>query len=242
MARLVSRNGVDFYVVDDTPNAYFWGIDGWESSNYKVLKDKSLTHDVIVQAGAWIGPFTMYCGKLYKEVYCLEPDPVARKELERNIECNNLANIQVFDNAFHSENTDITLGSDYSPLGESGTSVFQKGNPITAKGITLRSFYDENQLPKYTMLMLDIEGMEYIVFDDKEFFKEYLPTLNLSFHLPFLTDDNFNHMIENMENIKDLYDIDIEFLKEKRKEFLYNSHYSNNIPNFLEFSLLFEPL
>lgn len=238
----VKRNGIEFNVVDDTQNAFFWSLLEWESENYTLLMKQAKVHDIFVQAGAWIGPFTMYSSKLYKEVYCLEPDPEARKELERNLAANSATNVQVFNNAFYNENKIIKLGSEYSPLGCSGTSVFQEGNVIETQAITLKDFYKKNNLPKRTMLMLDVEGVEYMMLDDIEFFVEYLPTLNMSFHLPFLTDEQFNHMLESMEKLKNIYKIDVDFFLEKRKNNQYKQNYINGIPAFREFSYLFEPL
>lgn len=242
MTRTISRNGVEFNVVNDTPNAGFWNHSDWEKDNYILLKEQAEKHDTIVQAGGWIGAFTLYCGKLYKNVYCLEPDPVAREELSRNIAVNDLKNIHLGDMAFYNIKTSVLLGSDFSPLGQSGTSVMQSANSFTAETTTLMDFYSSNKLPKRTMLMLDIEGVECLMFEDKKFFKKYLPTINMSFHLPFLTDHQFDHMISGMEKIKDIYNIDIEFFKNKRKDNLYRQHYIDGIPSFAEFSYLFELL
>ena len=91
----VNRNGINFNVVTDTADNAFWDITGWEADNYVILKESANTHKVFVHAGAWIGPFTLFCANLYDKVYCLEPDPIAYVELNRNIALNGYENINV---------------------------------------------------------------------------------------------------------------------------------------------------
>jgi FkbM family methyltransferase len=212
----VDRNGVSFSVVTDTADAGFWNLNDWEAPNYAILKNASETHKVFVHAGAWIGPFTLFAAKLYDTVYCLEPDPVAFDELKRNIEINAYDNIVLENKAFLDKETKISIGSDYSELGRSGTSMFQKNHAVKVDTITLASYYKNHNLPKNTMLMLDVEGAEYCLFSDIKFFEEYTPTVLVSFHLTMLTDEQFNTLYSSLESLSSLYNIDLEHIKNER--------------------------
>jgi FkbM family methyltransferase len=223
--RNINRNGIDFLVNDNTENNGFWDINLWEDYNYRIIKEESNNHKIFVHAGGWIGPFTLYAAKLFDSVYCLEPDPDAFDELKNNIIINNYNNVFYDNKAFYNQITQILIGSDFSPLGRSGTSVFQKDKSVLVDTITLKKYYEDNNLPKNTFLMLDVEGAEYLLFDDIDFFKIYQPKILLSIHLSFLNDENFNFFIESLKKLTDLYDIDIESIYNERKEIQFGSQF-----------------
>ena len=127
--------------------------------------------------------------------------------------------------AFYNQITQILIGSDFSPLGRSGTSVFQKDKSVLVDTITLKKFYEDNNLPKNTFLMLDVEGAEYLLFDDIDFFRTYQPKILLSVHLSFLNDENFNYFIESLKKLTDLYEIDIESIYNERKQIQFGSQF-----------------
>lgn len=215
--RTINRQGVDFLVVTDTENNSFWNIDLWEQDNYVKIKELSKTHDTFVHAGGWIGPFTLFSSKLFNSVYCLEPDSEAYGELKRNIEVNNFNNIKLSNKAFFNKEDGISIGSDFSPLGRSGTSMFQNNHAISVGTITLNRYFTENNIPKNSLLMLDVEGAEYSLFDDVEFFETFKPTILISYHLTFMSDEHFNYLISSLVLIKHIYDIDIDELLDRRK-------------------------
>lgn len=212
----VIRNGVSFTVVTDTPDAGFWTLDNWEASNYAILKNAAEDHKIFVHAGAWIGPFTLFAARIYDSVYCLEPDVVAFNELKRNIDINAYENIVLENKAFLDKETTISIGSDYSELGRSVTSMFQKSHAIEVETITLANYFKQHNLPKNVMLMLDVEGAEYCLFLDTKFFYEYTPTILVSFHLTMLTDEHFDLLYNSLENLSSLYNIDLTHIKNER--------------------------
>lgn len=212
----VTRNGVTFSVVDDTADCTFWDISGWESANYNILQEMSKVHSTYVHAGAWIGPFTLFCANLYDKVYGLEPDVVAYEELKRNIALNNYNNITIENKAFLDKPGSITIGSDYSELGRSGTSMFQNNHAITVEAVTLAQYFKQHNLPKNCMLQLDVEGAEYCLLSDTDFFKEYTPTVLLSLHLMFLTDEHYNILYSGLEKLAEFYDVDLNLVASER--------------------------
>jgi FkbM family methyltransferase len=230
--KTVLRENIHFKVVDDTKNYFFWDLNNWEQENYKIIKELSNTHNVFVHAGGWIGPFTLFASYLYDKVYCLEPDPTAFEELERNIKLNNFSNIVYENKAFLNENKKIKMGTNFT-LGDSGTNIFHEPNGFDVETITLNNFFIEKNIPKYSFLMLDVEGAEYLLLDDFEFFKNYKPTVLISYHLTFLTDENFDFLIKSLVKLKEIYHIDIEEFIEQRK----NCKYGNN---FKELNYLYK--
>jgi len=221
----VIRHGVNFLVVDDTENRDFWDYSNWESDNYKIILDQSKKHNTFINAGGWIGPFTLYASKLFENVFSLEPDNVAFDELKRNVDLNNFKNVKIFNIAFLDENKSTKIGSNFSNLGRSGTSIFQEKNSINIDCVSLRNFFEKNEINKNAFLMLDVEGSEYLLFDDYEFFKTYTPTILLSLHLTFLDDKNYLRMINSLEKLKDLYNFDLEFIIKSRKNLPHNGKF-----------------
>jgi len=212
----VNRNGIVFNVVSDTPDSTFWDLHGWESENYDILHQQSVNHKVFVHAGGWIGPFTLFAAKLYEKVFCLEPDTIAYNELKRNIDLNGYNNIVLENKAFLDTETTLSIGSDYSELGRSGTSMFQNEHSIEVATVTLKQFFNQYHISEKCMLMLDVEGAEYCLFSDFDFFKQYKPTILVSFHLTFLTDENYNILYNSLEKLSELYNVDLDRISSER--------------------------
>jgi hypothetical protein len=61
--------------------------------------------------------------------------------------------------------------------------------------------------------MLDVEGAEYALFDDVEFFNTYKPIILVELHIKFLNSENYNRLINGLNNLKHLYCVDTDSLK-----------------------------
>lgn len=232
--RKIKRNEIDFLVVEDTENNSFWNLSNWEIENYSLIKDLSKNHTTFINAGGWIGPFTLYSSKLFNKVYSLEPDTVAFDELKRNVEINSFTNVKIFNKAFSEKNGTVKIGSDYSKLGGSGSSIFQEKNSIIIESVTLNTFFELEEIEINSFLMLDVEGAEYLLFDDYNFFKKFKPTVLLSLHLSFLNDINYEHLIKKLYNLQDIYIFDLESITKNRETQKFKS-------SFREINLLMEP-
>lgn len=209
--KTINRQGVEFLVHNDSSDEItrFWNLDSWEQENYPIVKQFATKCSTFINAGGWIGPFTLFAAKLYKSVYSLEPDPLAFDELVKNVELNNFTNVQLGNKAlFDGTKKEITMGSDFSPLGRSGTSIFQLDKAVTVPCITLKEFFSQHNIVPGSFLMLDVEGAEYALFDDVEFFEKYRPIIFIELHLKFLNDENFNRLTIALNNLKHLYQID----------------------------------
>lgn len=209
--RTIKRQGVTFKVHGDTANADFWKLDDWEAANYAIVKRYAGECPAFVNAGGWIGPFTLFAAKLYERAYSLEPDPVAFAELSRNVALNGFANATVENRAFYREAGTIRIGSDHSPIGRSGTSIFQQQNAVTVPCETLRSFFVRHNVPR-AFLMLDVEGAEWVLFDDTAFFNDHRPVVLLELHLDFLDEQKREHLADSMQRLKPFYRTGLEDL------------------------------
>jgi FkbM family methyltransferase len=202
--RTVKRRGISFQVHADTENAGFWELADWEAENYAIVERFAGHCSTFVNAGGWIGPFTLFAAKLYHRVYSLEPDPAAFAELSRNVAANGFTNIHLENRAFYSESGTISIGSDYSPIGRSGTSIFQQQHAVLVPCETLRTFFDRHDI-RNAILMLDVEGAEWALFDDTAFFLERKPVLLVEFHLDVMDEERRKHLTEALDRLRPLY-------------------------------------
>jgi len=184
--------GVDFEVCYDTHNSSFWGMPGWGTMEYIEIYNYFVEHRGVsfVDLGAWIGPMTLFAAKLYDKVYAVEPDPRAFDELKANVKLNGFSNVEMIQKAvFDSSKTEIIIGDNYGDFGDSGTSIFQAKNAISVPCITLREIFSTYNIPKHSLIKMDVEGSEYCLFDDIDFFEIYKPVIWVEFHFEQMKDN-----------------------------------------------------
>lgn len=191
---LVSKNGKNFTVLNDEPfreiaHWDFWNIyKDWENETFEVL-DRFLDKDLdFLDIGAWVGPVTMYAATLSRNVYALEPDPVAFSYLLENVSKNCLDNTQCINKAVSPlKNLFIDVNKN---LGSSMSYVSGNRTDYSVDGISIDELLDFGD---FSLVKMDIEGYESILL------KEYGDIMArsglkfyISFHESFLSRFNFN--------------------------------------------------
>ena len=167
-----------------------------EYGEYSELELKTILEfinegDVIFDIGANIGcfsvPFAKKVGSNGK-VYAFEPQKFIFNLLKKNAVCNELNNLQIFNNAIGDANTILELNDfDYSQSGNFGGITLTKDydNSVCAKikgtkknkikTLTLNNFLN---LKKCNFLKIDVELMESNVLKGaKEFIKKFRPII-----------------------------------------------------------------
>lgn len=130
----------------------------WEPQLFDTIAkyvDKDTTY---IDFGTWIGPTLIFGCKLAKECYGLEPDPVAFKEVSRNIKLNNL-NVELLENCVGVKNGPIVMYSK-SP-GNSESSVFKNTYNWTVVCFTMEYLYKNWDINGKVFMKIDVEGAEY---------------------------------------------------------------------------------
>ena len=162
------------------------------SAMNKFIKDG----DIILEIGANIGCFTIpYSKKVGSngKVYAFEPQKFIFNLLKKNIECNELKNVQIFNNAIGSTNSILELNDfDYSQPGNFGGIGLKedydnsycakikgiKKNKI--KALTLDNFLN---LKKCNFLKIDVELMELSVLEGaRDFINKFKPIIWIENH------------------------------------------------------------
>jgi len=129
---------------------------GFDDYNF-VLKKNS----IIIDIGANIGEFSIYCARNKHHVFAIEPDVTAYNLLIKN--SNNYSNIKCFNLAISN-----FTGSQYIYLSTltASTSIIKPNDnntnreSISVRGLTLDDFIEKNNIKRVDFLKVDCEGAE----------------------------------------------------------------------------------
>jgi FkbM family methyltransferase len=218
---VVNKNNLSF-IVEDSEELHqdkgynFWSekYSSWEPGTFKVL-DTYLSKDKdYLDIGAWVGPTAIYGSIISRKVIAVEPDPVAHKILQKNIDLNSIQNIEVINKAASKLEHAFLESSHF--FGDSMTRVSERNvgsNAIGTIGLdTLISMGD------FSLIKIDIEGHEFSLV------KEYIDVLNeckipllLSVHAPFFGNGEIlmKELLNDMSSVKSVLNEDGEEINKK---------------------------
>lgn len=193
------RNKV--YEVSKDPYKDYWEeiITGkWEPFTFTVLDYFVSPGDTVMDIGAWIGPVTLYAAHSASRILAVEPDPVAFAHLQNNLHLNPEleSKITSFNVALSDKYEKFTLYA-RKEYGVSSTSLLPRiRDKLFTKeiqGVTLRKFIENEKIERIDFVKMDIEGSEFlllpVIADDLRTFN--YPTLYISFHLNYLTENQY---------------------------------------------------
>ena len=197
LGRVNGKHGMFYFCHFDE----FIGLSIREYGEYSELELQTILKfindgDVIFDVGANIGCFSVPFAKkvgLNGKVYAFEPQKFIFNVLKKNIKCNELNNVQIFNNAVGSTNTILELNDfDYSQPGNFGGIGLKKNydNSYCAKikgtkknkikTLTLNNFLN---LKKCNFLKIDVEFMELSVLKGaKDFINKFKPIIWIENH------------------------------------------------------------
>jgi FkbM family methyltransferase len=213
-----TRFGIEFDVHEGTVFNIYGSIDGdvfktgqsAEPETWKRIISQSHKERVFASCGGHLGEFELGAAKIYNHVYSLEPDPYCFAEFNRSIAMNpnkniTLEQVAIFDNTAGAMNLKIDPNITY---GGSGLYLDRGSEIVTVPCTTLRNWFGKYQIPNKSVLMIDIEGVENVLFDDPEFFDQYRPTILIELHFCFMTTEQRKRLVNGLDRLKHVYDID----------------------------------
>lgn len=218
--RLVNKLG-RLFTMEEVPGEFdFWTCyeNGWEDDTHQdldgLLKDRS--NPSFIDVGAWVGPISLWVANRCPIVLALEPDPVARKLLERNLMNNDVLNVVIREEALGDGNTinlgvkdAVENGKEAGEYGDSMTSSLYENSSrsFTVDTVTFQQLVDNYSLdPNNLLIKIDIEGGEAdALLSNLEFIRQYRPPIHLSFHAPLFSDptDYLNKMNRIFKELED---------------------------------------
>jgi FkbM family methyltransferase len=157
----------------------------YENEYVKIRKN-----DIVIDAGANMGLFSMYCSeKKIKKVYAFEPQASVLATLKGNIQLNALAeSVEIVPMGLSDMNDFYSLS--HSNLGREAASIVLKRNEDNdiekIRCVSLDSWVAENNIPRIDFIKADIEGAErYMLLGATQILKDFSPRLAIcTYHLP----------------------------------------------------------
>jgi FkbM family methyltransferase len=173
---------------------------GWEPQTFSVYRRFIEPDSIVVDFGAWIGCTAMYAGLLSRNVYALEPDPLAYEAMAANIYVNPYLHDRVhMDHGCIAPKTAPTTFFIPAGGGSSGSSLSKgEGPSVQVDCFTLEDWMIKKGLDHVDFIKMDTEGGEEVLIPS---FKKFLPTLPrmphlwLSVHVPYWTKPAVNKPI-----------------------------------------------
>lgn len=109
--------------------------------------------DVVIDAGAYPGEFTIYAAKKAEKVLALEPDPENAEKLRQNLDLNNVKNVDVLEKGLWDEDGQVSF------LERQEGSTIKEGGSTEISTTTLDAI-QEKRGEEIDFIKMDIEGAE----------------------------------------------------------------------------------
>jgi FkbM family methyltransferase len=196
----VERYGKSFFVSGNFEYFSFWKFKSWEKNTYKIFEKFLDSDHSYIDIGAWIGPTVLFGAQLAKKAYAIEPDPVAFKELKKNVSLNPglERKIELHEKCINSSSGKVKFGNMVRGGNTTSSLIFADSKTSwIVEGITFNEFVKENTILDCNFIKMDIEGGEAIVLPTMgEYLEKNKPVLYLSIHPPF-----FKNPVEDITKI-----------------------------------------
>lgn len=190
----ISLQEQSFTVVADRPEAKkFWtkaSSGRWEADTFDFTRRHAGKDLVFVDIGAWIGPMTLYASRHAGRVVALEPDPIAHRDLTRNVALNG-GNVDIWHVGVDNTEGKLTLYA-AAGLGQSTSSAVKVdgAEEINIPVVTFDQVSKRLGHASRVIIKVDIEGHEYSVADNLiAFAKRHHAPMHLSIHPRILYDN-----------------------------------------------------
>lgn len=202
----VERYGRTFLVSGNLEYFFFWRYKSWERNTYRIFDTFIDKHHSYIDIGAFIGSTVLYGAQISKKTYALEPDPIAFRELKKNVELNTdfKERIEIYRQCINDYTGEVRFGN-MGCGGDtmSGLRFADSKTSWTVDGITFDDFIKDHHITDCNFIKMDIEGGEVTVLPTmKQYLQDHKPVLYLSMHPPF-----FEHATENTKKIMTILDI-----------------------------------
>lgn len=111
-------------------------------------------NDVVLDVGANIGIYTIFCAARVHQVISIEPEPGNFVVLSENVKTNGLSNVRLLNYAVSDKSENVGFDS------TGATAKITSNGKVSSKAETLDTLIKMTGSPKITVLKMDIEGYE----------------------------------------------------------------------------------
>jgi FkbM family methyltransferase len=215
----------------------------------EIIEKESVAYVIGTHVGSLLIPLSARC----KTIVGFEANPSTFKYLRLNLFMNEVSNAQVFNFAVGNAEGSLQFlankvnsgGSKIVPKVKDYSFEYDRPESISVQMVTLDKFIEDQQLPKPDLLIIDIEGSEYLalqgmknaLIDCQHLYIEYEPN-----HLKFVANcsvaEFFNLFVSDFEKVSFMRLKKSFNLKSDLAEFFaqVNEMYASNIADDLLFS------
>ena len=175
----------------------------YERYETEILQSQIKKDDVVVDVGANIGYYTLLVARRVKRVYAIEPDREIFAILKKNVEENNLKNVQLFNAAASDKKERKYLIKDEENMGNSRLGD-EKG--VLVNCLRLDDILVNEQF--ISAIKIDTQGWEPEVIEGaKKIIKRDSPTLFLEYSPgEFMNEKMIKFLMSNYQNIWSIND------------------------------------
>lgn len=179
----------DIYINIDCATKYYskWGESlAREPETFNIFKKFLMRDKPYFDIGACYGQTLLYGSCLSKHAYGIEPDPIAFRDLQLNVNANNFINTTIINKALSNTNNNISFGCK-GTWGNSKSTMLMTPkltSIVEVESTTIDSLLLQfPELADCNFIKMDIEGGEKIVIPAMQnYLRMYGPTLYISLH------------------------------------------------------------
>ena len=153
-------------------------IDNCYQKSVANISEKS----TVIDLGAHIGIFSMYCNQKCGQVYAYEAHPENFALAQKNIENKNIQNIKINNLAVWSTSGEKIFISDSEDT-RTGEHTINTDKGFEVKSISLEDIFLQNNINNCDLLKIDVEGAEYaILFSASDTIFEKIDLIFMEYH------------------------------------------------------------
>lgn len=163
----------------------------YEPNSFYALDHLLYEGNTVIDIGAHEGLFSLFCAQKVGaegKVYAFEPSPRERDRLQRNVELNELKQIEISDRAVTQKSGQGTLKiaesthSGQNTLGDFVHEGVSEDSTATVETISLDNFVEAQSLSKVDFIKIDAEGSEALILEGaQKTLRDYRPCLLFEF-------------------------------------------------------------
>jgi FkbM family methyltransferase len=218
-----------FPIAVNSANYTYWkGVErgGLEPYVRKILTTELTSGGTFIDIGSWIGLFTLLAAKIVGEqgsVHAIEPDPVARKILLKNIALNHLTNVKVYPIALTDKigTAQIVARGTFGFGNSMTTLLFEhgRGGIMPCTTTTLETFVRENNITP-DLIKMDIEGSEYqVIRGSEDYIRSLHPPLLIEIHNNLLSEEQCRYIAQILDTYDSVLLLETQDLESKLEPF-----------------------
>lgn len=182
---VISVSGKKFKVIPHV----FWSEfrkGDWEPQTYDNFERNISEQTTFVDLGAWLGVCSIWASAIgCKKIYTIEANPESYALLKKTFNANEDLKglIDLFNYCVTNQNNGIVK---FGRKTSSASRISQEGH-YEVETITLRTFFEKNEITEDVFLKMDIEGAEELALEDLLFFEKGIANFKvyLALHPPF---------------------------------------------------------